>query len=186
MAEGFALFDTALGVCAIAWNDQESVVAVQLPDETPGRTRSRIKSRCRNATEATPPVPVADAIEAIRAMGRGERAGTADVQIDLRQVAPFDRAVYEITRTIEPGQVLTYGDIATRLGDPGKAQAVGQALGRNPCPMLVPCHRVVGAGGALVGFSAPGGIETKRRLLALEGWPPTAQLTLFDRTDRAR
>src|SRR5262250_2974216 len=83
-------------------------------------------------------------------------------------VLEFDRRVYEMARTIAPGETLSYGDVATRLGDPAAAREVGQALGRNPFPVIVPCHRVVAAAGKLGGFSAPGGTATKRRLLAIE------------------
>ena len=79
------------------------------------------------------------------------------------------RRVYEVARTIPPGATLTYGEIAARLELPGAARDVGQALGRNPFPLVVPCHRVVAAGGRLGGFSARGGAATKRRLLAIEG-----------------
>jgi methylated-DNA-[protein]-cysteine S-methyltransferase len=86
----------------------------------------------------------------------------------MARVPAFDRRVYEVARAIAPGETLSYGDVATRLGDPAAAREVGQALGRNPFPVIVPCHRVVAAGSRLGGFSAPGGAATKRRLLAIE------------------
>ena len=87
----------------------------------------------------------------------------------MERVPDFHRRVYQVARTIPPGKTLTYGDVARRLGDPGAAQAVGQALGRNPFAIIVPCHRVVAAGGRIGGFSANGGAATKRRILAIEG-----------------
>jgi methylated-DNA-[protein]-cysteine S-methyltransferase len=87
----------------------------------------------------------------------------------MTRVPAFHRAVYAVARAIPPGETLTYGEVARRLGDPGSARAVGQALGRNPFAIIVPCHRVVAAGGATGGFSAHGGAATKRRILAIEG-----------------
>jgi methylated-DNA-[protein]-cysteine S-methyltransferase len=101
------------------------------------------------------------------------------VRLDLDGVAPFDRAVYEVTRTIPAGTTLTYGQVAERIGEAGAARAVGQSLGANPFPLVVPCHRVLGAGGRLIGFSASGGVETKRKLLLIERCPAVAP-SLFD------
>ena len=101
----------------------------------------------------------------------GRNRDLADVRIELVDVPEFDRAVYAIARTVPPGEVLTYGAVARRLGRPGAAQAVGRALGRNPVPLVVPCHRIVAADGRLGGFSAAGGVVTKRRLLEIEGAP---------------
>ncbi len=126
----------------------------------------------------------------------GERVAL-DVRLDLSAVSPFDRAVYEAARAVPRGQLATYGSLARRLGRPGAARAVGAALGRNPVPLVVPCHRIVGADGALVGFSAPGGLELKTRLLELEGafpapGPPSVELEIpvpagfhFDHTVRS-
>ena len=99
--------------------------------------------------------------------------------LDESGLEPFARHVYAATRAIGPGAVATYGEIARAVGDPGAARAVGAALGANPYPVIVPCHRVLAADGALHGFSAPGGIATKRRMLELEGAPGFAQTTLF-------
>jgi methylated-DNA-[protein]-cysteine S-methyltransferase len=99
----------------------------------------------------------------------GERVDLTFIQLDMDSLPQFHQRVYEIARSIPPGATLTYGEIATRLGDPGSARAVGQALGRNPIPVIVPCHRVMAAGGKTGGFSAPGGAATKLNLLAIEG-----------------
>ncbi|MBL8588752.1 MAG: MGMT family protein, partial [Methylobacteriaceae bacterium] len=112
---------------------------------------------------------VAATIAAIVALIGGERRDLADARLDLAGIGNFERAVYAATRGLGPGETASYGEIARRVGEPGAARAVGRALGANPFPIVVPCHRVTGAGGALTGFSAPGGVETKRRLLVIEG-----------------
>lgn len=165
---GFTLFETAIGRCGIAWGPG-GIVALQLPEATPGATRGRLLRRCPEAVEAEPPVAVRDAIGAIVALLRGEPRDLAAIDLDLSGIPEFHRRVYAVARTIPPGETLTYGQIAARLGEPGAARAVGQALGRNPFAIIVPCHRVVGAGGGLGGFSANGGAATKRRMLAIEG-----------------
>jgi methylated-DNA-[protein]-cysteine S-methyltransferase len=99
----------------------------------------------------------------------GARQDLASVPLDFSGVPSFNRRAYEVARTIPPGKTLTYGDIAHRLGQPGSAQAVGQAMGHNPFPIIVPCHRVLAAGGKDGGFSARGGVGTKRRMLVIEG-----------------
>jgi len=103
------------------------------------------------------------------ALLRGERVSLDDVALDMEGVQPFHRRVFELARTIPAGRTSTYGELATRLGDPGSARAVGEALGRNPFPIVVPCHRVLAATGKLGGFSAHGGATTKRRMLIIEG-----------------
>jgi methylated-DNA-[protein]-cysteine S-methyltransferase len=121
------------------------------------------------AQEITPSPDVQNAIDAMTALLRGERTDLTFIPLDLDTVPEFHRRVYEIARTIQPGGTLSYGEIASRLGEPNASRAVGQALGRNPFPIVVPCHRVVGAQGKMGGFSAPGGRATKLRLLAIEG-----------------
>ena len=175
----FTLFDTAIGRCAIAWNAR-GIVCVQLPEADDAKTRARIRRRFANALEAAPAAEIERAIAAIVALLEGKRRGLDDIALDMTNVGAFERRVYEIARTIPPGEVLTYGDIAKRLGDPGAAQAVGQALGKNPFAIVVPCHRVVGAGDSLGGFSAGGGTRTKRRMLAIERSPAAGTADLFE------
>ena len=174
---GFAFFETAIGRCGIAWSGR-GLLAVQLPETRASETRTRLLRRCPDAQEVRPPVAVQEAIDGIVALLRGEARDLSAVSLDMDRVPQFNRRVYEIARTIAPGDTLSYGDIAARLGEPGAARDVGQALGRNPFPIVVPCHRVVAAGGKLGGFSAPGSIATKRRLLAIESAHTTA-LPLF-------
>ena len=168
MACGYALFDTAIGRCGIVWNER-GIAGVQLPVDRESRTRSRLASRAPGAPEATPPPEVQLVIGDIVALLGGERRDLSVVELDMEGVPEFDREVYETARTIPPGETLSYGAVAARMGVPGSAREVGRALGRNPFAIVVPCHRVVAAGGRLGGFSAEGGTSTKRRILSIEG-----------------
>ncbi len=175
----FALFDTAVGCCAIAWTPR-GIVGVQLPEQTPERTKARLLQYHPGAAEREAPAVIRDAIDRITALLRGEPDDLRDLAVDLTGVPEFHLRVYRVARGIDPGRWLTYGQVAVELGEPGAAQAVGQALGRNPIPIVVPCHRVVAAGGKLGGFSANGGTTTKRTLLTIEGADlPDTQPTLF-------
>jgi methylated-DNA-[protein]-cysteine S-methyltransferase len=178
-AHGFTLFDTSIGRCAIAWGEH-GIVAVQLPEATAARTRARLLRRCPGAREAPPPPAVLHAIAGIVSLLRGEASDLSAVALDMDGVPGFDRRVYEVARTIVPGATLPYGEIAARLGEPGSAREVGQALGRNPFPIIVPCHRVLAAGGKAGGFSANGGVTTKLRLLTIERARTSDAPTLFE------
>jgi methylated-DNA-[protein]-cysteine S-methyltransferase len=175
----FALFETAVGTCAIVWNSR-GIVAVQLPEGSERATRGRILRRFAAAREAAPPADVGSVIDDIVALVSGEARDLSGVRIDADGIADFHRRVYDIARTIPPGATLTYGEIAEQLGDRSLARDVGAALSQNPWPIIVPCHRVLGAGGKSGGFSAPGGVDTKLRLLAIEGAQPGGPM-LFDR-----
>ena len=175
----FAVFDTAIGRCAIAWSAR-GVVAVFLPERDEATLRARLGRRHPGARESAPPEGVAQAIDGITALAAGEHRDLSGVVLDLDGVPEFNRRVYAVARTIGPGATLTYGAIAAQLGEPD-ARRIGEAMGRNPCPVVVPCHRVVAAGGKTGGFSAPGGAATKRRLLEIEGVGGD-EPTLFDRS----
>ena len=163
--DGFALFETAIGWCGLAWNAR-GICALQLPQASVAATRARL---ARLAPESsTPPDHVRRAIERVVALLGGGRVDFADVSVDLGGMEPFDREVYAIACGIPPGETLTYGEIADRLGDRGLAREVGQSLGRNPVPIIVPCHRIVAANGKTGGFSGGTGVATKLRLLAIE------------------
>lgn len=177
-APGMALFETPIGRVAVAWQGP-TVLAVQLPEGEDERTRQRLRAKVPAATPADPPPPIVRAMASMTALLQGESEDLAEVDIDLSACSDFDRAVYEVTRSIPPGRSLTYGQVAERIGEPGAAQAVGRSLGANPIPIIVPCHRVLGAGGRLTGFSAAGGIDTKRRMLLIEGCPEVPP-SLFD------
>ena len=157
---GYTLFDTAIGTCGIAWSGV-GVVGFELPEKTPAETADRLR-RVSRAREEQPRSDIADAIAAVTTHLAGAPDDLRWIPLDLRRVTAFDREVYDVTRAIDPGRTLTYGEVADRMEQRGAAQAVGQALGRNPIPMIVPCHRVVAAGNELRGFSAPGGSGPKR------------------------
>ena len=137
------------------------------------------------ASDAEPPPVIRQAIAAIVALLAGERRDLSGIRVDLDDVPAFHRRVYEIARSIGPGATLTYGEIAARLGEPGLARDVGQALGQNPFPIVVPCHRVLAASGKLGGFSARGGVATKLRLLEIEGALAPEAPMLFEDLPRA-
>ncbi len=175
----FAIFDTAIGRCGIAWGAR-GINGVQLPMENEAKTRTRIRQSRGDLTEAPPPADVQRAIDGIVELLAGKPHGLADIVLDLDGVPEFNRSVYDIARTIPPGKTLTYGDIAKRLGGVELSRDVGQALGRNPCPIVVPCHRVLAAGGKPGGFSANGGVATKLKMLAIEGALVNHTPGLFD------
>lgn len=175
----FALFDTAIGGCGIAWGPR-GVATIQLPGSSPAATRAALRRRCPGAREGAPPPPIGRVIAALAALLRGEAVDLGFVELDLERVDAFQRRVYALARAVPPGGTVTYGELASRLGDPLLARDVGQAMGANPFPLVVPCHRVLAAGGKPGGFSAPGGVATKLRLLRIEGAPAGGQPTLFD------
>jgi methylated-DNA-[protein]-cysteine S-methyltransferase len=167
-AYGFALFDTAIGRCGVAWNDR-GVTGLQLPEADEQQIRARMLQRFPAAGETIPPAEVRRALESVVKLLAGEPCDLSVVPLDMDGVPPFHRRVYEVARDIPAGATMSYGEIAARLGAPRAARAVGQALGQNPFPIIVPCHRVLGAGGRIGGFSAHGGVATKLRMLANEG-----------------
>lgn len=178
-AAEYTLFSTSIGHCGVAWADGK-LVATHLPEKDDEETCVRLARRAANATKGEPPLTVQRAIAAIATVLAGERVDLSFIECDFSTVDRFNMQVYEVARTIPAGETLTYGDIAMRLGDKKRAQAVGRALGQNPFPIIVPCHRVIGANGRLTGFSANGGIETKLRLLSIEGATIGEAPTLFE------
>ncbi len=181
----FALFATALGTCAIAWNEI-GVTAIWLPEDNAEALRRKVARRCAGARQIEPSGAIADAVEAITRLLAGERLDLRGIALDSAGIDDFDRRVYAVTRTIAAGRVLTYGEVAARVGADATARAVGQSLGRNAMPIVVPCHRVVATGGGLGGFSAPGGTATKRRMLAIEDAHPSGPPDLFDADSHER
>jgi methylated-DNA-[protein]-cysteine S-methyltransferase len=174
----FALFETAIGVCGIVWTAR-GIAGVQIHDGSERATRARLVRRFAGAQEAAPLDNVQRAIDGIVQLLRGEKRDLSDVTLDVDRLPEFNRKVYDVARTIRAGETMTYGEIAARLGDKLLARDVGQALGQNPIPLIVPCHRVLAAGGKTGGFSAPGGVVSKLRLLTIEGAQPNGP-TLFD------
>jgi methylated-DNA-[protein]-cysteine S-methyltransferase len=177
--QNFALFDTPIGICGIEWGPH-GINGVQLPMGSEEKTRTRIHQRRGEIAEAGPTEEVQRAIDRIIKLLAGGHDDLRDIALDLDGVPEFNRSVYDIARAIPPGQTLTYGDIAKRLGGVELSRDVGQALGRNPCPIVVPCHRVLAAGQKPGGFSANGGVATKLKMLAIEGALVNHTPSLFD------
>ncbi|MDZ4366207.1 MAG: methylated-DNA--[protein]-cysteine S-methyltransferase [Afipia sp.] len=167
MTMGFSLFDTAIGRCGVAWGER-GLLGVQLPEADDTRTRSHLLQKAPGVREMTPPAEVQKACDAMAELLDGEARDLSFIALDTERLPAFNRSVYDIARTIAPGETLTYGDIATRLGDKLLSRAVGKALGENPLPIVIPCHRVLAANGKTGGFSANGGVTTKFRMLAIE------------------
>ena len=153
---------------------------MQLPMGSEEKTRSRIHQRNGDAAEAEPTAEVQARDRPHIELLAGKPDDLTDIALDLEGVPEFNRGVYEIARTIPPGKTMTYGDIAKQLGGVELSRDVGQALGRNPCPIVVPCHRVLAAGGKPGGFSANGGVVTKLKMLAIEGAVVNHTPSLFD------
>jgi methylated-DNA-[protein]-cysteine S-methyltransferase len=171
-----ASFETTLGRGAVAWGPG-GVVAVSFPSPVEGEALQAIRRRAPAAVEGAPPSDIARLIADIAALCAGEKRDFASARLDLSGIGDFERRVYAETRRIPPGETKSYGDIACALGDVAFSQRIGQALGRNPFPIVIPCHRVIGVDGRMVGFSAPGGAAAKMRLLKIEGGLPP---DLFD------
>ena len=176
---GYTIFDTSVGRCGIAWGDL-GVLGVQLPEAREIETRRRLFQIFPDTRELRPSPEIQGAIDGIAALLRGKAADFSGVQLDMTDVRPFDGRVYDFTRTIPRGETLTYGEVAARLKASGAAHSVAQALSRNPFMLIVPCHRVLEAGGYADRISPYGGSISKRRLLSLEGALSPGSKTLFD------
>lgn len=178
-AIGYALFATPIGECGIAWGEA-AVVGVHWPGADAAASLARLARRYPGAAEAEPPPAVRRAMEQAVRLLSGEKVDLRDVALDFGAAPDLHLRIYERVRAIPAGETMTYGEVARALGEPPQAaQEVGQAMGRNPFPILMPCHRVLAAGGKIGGFSAPGGAATKRRLLEIEGAMAADQLPLF-------
>lgn len=180
ISEAFALFDTPIGACGLVWS-RRGISGLQLPEATADATRSRVRRRWAGAAETKPPAGVQRAIDRVLLLLHGEAIDLADIPLDLDAAPAFNRRVYDVARTIAPGRTMTYGEIARAMGVPHESREVGQALGRNPVAIIVPCHRVLGADGKMGGFSASGGVATKRRILEIEGAAALSAGPLFER-----
>jgi methylated-DNA-[protein]-cysteine S-methyltransferase len=164
----YCLFDTPIGPVGVAWRARR-LSRLQLPEASRAATERRLRGRSATAMPDDPPPQIAGAIASIRSYLAGERIDFSAVALDLADVSPFHRRIYEALRRIGWGETTTYGALARQAGEPHAARAVGQAMGRNPLPIIIPCHRVLASGGKPGGFSAYGGAVTKQRLLELEG-----------------
>ena len=177
-AVGALLFDTALGGCGVAWSDL-GIVGVQLPEADPKQTRARLHRRHGLVPLGAPPPAVQHAVEGMVGLLSGKPVDLSDVRLDLEGVPALHRRAYDSARGIRVGTTLSNGDIAARLGESRLARAVGQAMAHNPIPIIIPCHRVLAAGGRSGGFSGGAGVTTKLRLLAIEGARPPGEADLF-------
>jgi methylated-DNA-[protein]-cysteine S-methyltransferase len=166
-AGAFFLFDTPLGGCALVWRGA-SIVGASLPERDDEAMRRSLARRFPGAVEGEPPAFVQGAADRVVRHFAGEAQDFSDLPLDLGQASGFERAVYAAALAIPCGDTRTYGDLARAVRQPQAAQAVGVALGRNPVPILVPCHRILAGAGRPGGFSAPGGVATKFRILEIE------------------
>jgi methylated-DNA-[protein]-cysteine S-methyltransferase len=176
---GYTVFDTTIGRCGIAWGDL-GILGVQLPEAREIETRRRLFQLFPDARELRPRAEIQSAIDGIAALLRGKAADFSEVRLDMTSIRPFDGRVYDFTRTIPRGETLTYGEVASRLRASGATHSVAQALSRNPFTIIVPCHRVLEAGGYADKISPNGGSISKRRLLSIEGAGSPSSKTLFD------
>lgn len=167
-ASHWTLFQTPLGPCGLAWSSR-GICALTLPDASEESTRQELQTRTGQELPSSPPADIQHIISRIQNLLQGAPEDLSDVPLDYAAAPPFHQRVYDFTRALPPGKTQTYGEVAQALGSPGAARAVGQALGRNPIALLIPCHRVLAAQQRLGGFSAHGGLNTKQRLLQIEG-----------------
>jgi len=174
----YYVFETVIGWSGLAWCEA-GLIGAHLPERDPGIVRESFNRRLPGVTEAEPSPAITAVAADIQALLRGEKPDLLDAQLDIKRVPEFNAKVYAIARAIPPGETRTYGEIAVQLGDRLLAQQVGAALGKNPWPIVVPCHRVTAAGGKLGGFSARGGAMTKLKLLDIEGAKAAGQKDLF-------
>ncbi len=168
MVQHYCLFETAIGACGVAWSDR-GVTRLQLPERSHSDTERRLRGRSAHGGAGLPPSAVRATIGLLERYFAGEPVDLSKVALDLSGVSPFHRKIYDAARALAWGKTATYGELAQRAGARDAARAVGQAMGKNPVPIIIPCHRVLAAGGKIGGFSAHGGTSTKQRLLALEG-----------------
>lgn len=174
----YCVFETVIGWAGLAWGEA-GLIGAHLPERDPGIVRESFKRRFSGVLESEPSPTITAIATDIQGLLRGEKPDLLDAQLDIKRVPEFHAKVYAIARAIPPGETLTYGEIAVQLGDRLLAQQVGVALGKNPWPIVVPCHRVTAAGGKLGGFSARGGAMTKLKLLDIEGAKAAGQKDLF-------
>lgn len=171
----YCLFETPLGACGIAWKEQVTsgippvVTFFQLPEATRSLTDTRIAGRSGGRKAGVPPPHIAGIIKRVQKHLHGDVQDFLDIAVDLDSMGPFARQVYEAVRNIPAGRTRSYGELATDMSRPTASRAVGQALGRNSIPLIIPCHRVLASGRKPGGFSAHGGVETKAKLLEIEG-----------------
>jgi len=176
---GYTIFDTAIGRCGIAWS-ASGIIGVQLPQAREIETRGQMLRQYPSARELRPPLSVEIAFDGIAALLSGQNVDLSDVVLDMSGITPFNRRVYEFTRTIPRGETRIYSEVASSLRASGAARSVAQAISRNPFMIIVPCHRVLETGSYTDKISPNGGVISKRRLLSIEGAGSTNSRTLFE------
>lgn len=164
---GYVVFKTAAGPCGLAWSP-DGLTQVQLPEATPAATEARLARRSGAPPCDAPPAWIAGIADRMRSYFEGVENDFTDVTLDLRGISAFNARVYSALRAFGWGQATSYGALANAISEPGAARAIGAAMGANPWPLIVPCHRVLAASGRIGGFSAHGGQDTKRHMLQLE------------------
>lgn len=165
----YAVFEAKSGTCAIAWS-HDGICGFHLPGDEPNQAEHVIRRRFTGAERASPIPEIAVVIERVRAYFNGERSDFSDLRLDLSAQTDLYRQIYLATRRLGWGSTTTYGGLAAELElGPAGAWTVGQAMAKNPIPLIIPCHRVLAAGRKIGGFSAPGGSDSKLRMLELEG-----------------
>ena len=174
----FTLFGTAIGQCALTWRGGR-LTGVFLPALNDAAERRAIEKRAKGSTASAPAPFVVRAIDRINRLCSGEAVTFEDTPLERSSIEPLCNRIYDILLCVPFGKTTTYGAIAEELGDKSLSRAVGAAMGSNPFPIIIPCHRVTGAGGKLGGFSAPGGASAKRQLLEIEGAFAVETLPLF-------
>ncbi len=166
----YCVFESAHGFCGIAWNEA-GITRFQLPAKSPEAAERMMLRRIPDAEAADSPQSMSEAIAAVQRYFEGKATDFSQLELDLRGQEDFFKSVYAAARRIKWGETTTYGAIAKEVGGgPEAARDVGQAMARNPIPLIIPCHRVLAAGGKIGGFSAPGGAASKKRMLELEGF----------------
>jgi methylated-DNA-[protein]-cysteine S-methyltransferase len=175
----YTVFEVTGGFCGIAWNSA-GITRLCLPTASADDATQLLLRRVPDSVPGTPPPEVAETVAAVDRYFAGERVDFSDVRLGLSGQGEFYERIYQALRRVGWGQTTTYGTLAKELGaGPQAARAIGEAMARNPVPLIVPCHRVLAAGGELGGFSAPGGTDTKLRMLELEGVRISQQQSLF-------
>jgi methylated-DNA-[protein]-cysteine S-methyltransferase len=167
--QNYQIFETAAGWCGIAWNEK-GIVRFALPTSSEAGAERLLLRRIPEATRAEATPDIVGAIASAKRYFAGESIDFADLRLDLGHQEPFFAQVYDTVRKLGWGETTTYGSVAKALGaGPEAARDVGQAMASNPIPLIIPCHRVLAAGNKVGGFSAPGGSDSKRRMLEMEG-----------------
>ena len=176
--EFYHLFEAASGSCGVAWS-AAGLTRMQLPEATAKETADRLIAKGCAPWIASPPTEIAACIDLLKLYFAGEPVDFLSVTLDMAGLSQFEIDVYQALRRVGYGQTTSYGALASQVGSPGAAQAIGMAMGRNPWPIIVPCHRVLAASRKIGGFTAPGGITTKRKLLGMESRHVTSEQDLF-------